>query len=146
LSLFELELDWEKLRRRSVRRKVLYSDRTLDRTLDRTRCCFITVSDLGGHQRVRSSRRSSQGSVTGRCTGRGTPPPSSPISSDAHGARPPSSCLLDAAGGTCFPAEVEASTHMTFSAPSPPNPSPLDLRPDYPLVQVPGQSLATCRD
>jgi hypothetical protein len=37
-----------------------------------------------------------------------------------------------AAGGTCFPAEVEASTHTTFSPPSPPYPSPLDLRPDYP--------------
>jgi hypothetical protein len=48
-----------------------------------------------------------------------------------------------AAGGTCFPAVVEASTHTTFS---PPYPSPLDLRPDYPLVQAPGQILATSRD
>jgi hypothetical protein len=54
LSLFELELDWEKSRRKTVRKRAFYSDRTLDRTLHRTWFCFTTASGLGVHQRVRS--------------------------------------------------------------------------------------------
>jgi hypothetical protein len=54
LSLFELELDWEKSRRKTVWKRAFYSDRTLDRTLHRTRFSFTTASGLSVHQCVRS--------------------------------------------------------------------------------------------